>query len=103
MSFIREKEQYIAQISISDESYQKIETLAQECKLTPEQLIDFALVQLEIAQERAEYGDAFIEELRQQANAPAQHLTFYGSTEEFLQSVRDAPYALSGDKVDADL
>jgi hypothetical protein len=79
----------MAQISVSDESFQKIEELAQERQVTPEQLIELALIQLEIAQERAEYGDAFIEELRQQANAPRPPDTHIDMTdEEFFAAIR---------------
>lgn len=79
----------MAQISVSDESFQKIEVLAQERQITPEQLIELALVQLEIAQERAEYGDAFIEELRQQSNAPRPSGTKIDMTdEEFFAAIR---------------
>jgi hypothetical protein len=82
----------MAQVSLSDEQYQTLTTLAQAQGLTPEQFLATVIEQMEIAAERAEYGDAFIEELRQQAAASKNSTVFYYSTEAFLQSVHNTPY-----------
>lgn len=68
----------MAQLYIPDEDYQTLQTLAQAKGMTPEQLLTVVIEYLEMARERSEYGDDFIEELRQQANnlvEPHRHLS----------------------------